>query len=177
MIEYKLTSTTKELQQILDLQKSNLPVNLSDKEKQEQGFVTVHHNMDILQKMHDEHPHIIAKNDDTLAGYALSMSAKFRNDIPVLTPMFTEIDNSSKKDTDYIIMGQVCVDKNHRGKGIFRGLYNKMKEEFAGKYDCIITEIDALNTRSLNAHEAVGFKNLSSYVSKNQTWVIVYLDL
>lgn len=177
MITYKITETAAELAQILDLQAKNLPNQLTETDKEEQGFVTVHHDLDILQKMHDIHPHIIAVSDQDLAGYALSMSAKFREDIPVLVPMFTEIDASEKGASKYIIMGQVCVDKNFRGKGIFRGLYAKMKEEFSGVYDCIITEIDTLNTRSLNAHSAIGFKELLRYESGGQTWVVVYMDI
>lgn len=50
-----------------------------------------------------------------------------------------------------------------------------MKEEVATGCKMIITEIDAKNTRSLNAHKSVGFKHLKSYSSNNQEWVIVSL--
>ncbi len=177
MIDYKLTSANEELEQILTLQTQNLPANLSEVEKEKQGFVTVQHTFNLLKKMHDIHPHIIAKQNEEIVGYALSMSAIFSNDIPILIPMFNEIDKSSKIKSNYILMGQVCIDKNHRGKGLFRGLYDKMKNAFSSTYDSIITEIDSLNIRSLNAHKAIGFKELSTYQTNNQNWVIVYMDL
>lgn len=177
MIHYKTTSTNDELAQILTLQTNNLPQNLTAIEKKEQGFVTVQHSIDLLTKMHDIHPHIIAKNKEKVIGYALSMSKIFRNEVPVLIPMFNEIDTSLKKEKNYILMGQVCIDKNYRGKGVFRGLYNEMKIAFSNTHDAIVTEIDASNTRSLNAHKAIGFRELTTYQSNNQNWVIVFMNI
>ncbi|MDC1162265.1 GNAT family N-acetyltransferase [Tenacibaculum sp.] len=177
MIVFKRTSNNQELAQIIDLQKQNLPVNLSDIEKKEQGFLTVQHNIDILTKMHLKHPHTIATHENKVIGYALSMSSTFRYDIQILKPMFIEIDNSLKSNEKFIIMGQICIDKNYRGKGIFRGLYNKMKDSFSHNYQSIITEIDSLNIRSLKAHKAIGFKNLTTYKSKEQLWEIVFMNI
>lgn len=177
MIHYKTTTTNEELEQILYLQANNLPQNLTPIEKKEQGFVTVHHTFSLLRKMHNIHPHIIAKDKEKVIGYALSMSKIFRNEIPVLVPMFNEIDKFFKKEKKYILMGQVCIDKNYRGKGVFRGLYNEMKTVFSNSYECIITEIDSANTRSLNAHKTIGFKELLTYQANNQDWIVVFMDI
>ncbi|WP_440068728.1 N-acetyltransferase family protein [Tenacibaculum discolor] len=177
MIEFTTATNQTDLLQILDLQRQNLPEKLSETDKKEQGFVTVRHDLEILQKMNDVHPHIIAKNDNKIIGYALSMSKNFRNNIPILISMFDEIDTTSKGAKPYILMGQVCIDKNFRGKGIFRGLYTKMKEEFTGIYHSIITEVDEENTRSMNAHKAIGFKTLKTYRSNNHNWEIIYLNI
>ncbi|TDQ28828.1 GNAT family N-acetyltransferase [Tenacibaculum caenipelagi] len=177
MIEFTTATNPTELLQILELQQQNLPEKLSEIDKKEQGFVTVRHDFELLKKMNDVHPHIIAKNNSTVVGYALSMSKIFRNDIPILIPMFDEIDTTSKGAKPYILMGQICIDKHYRGKGVFRGLYTKMKEEFSGIYDSIITEFDEKNTRSVNAHKAIGFKTLKTYTSHNQDWEIVYLAI
>ncbi|AZJ34317.1 GNAT family N-acetyltransferase [Tenacibaculum singaporense] len=177
MIEFTTATNPTELLQILELQQQNLPENLSEADKKEQGFVTVRHNLELFQKMNDVHPHIIAKSNGLVVGYALSMSKVFRNDIPILIPMFDEIDTTSEGSKPYILMGQVCIDKHYRGKGIFRGLYAKMKEEFSGIYNSIITEIDEKNTRSVNAHKAIGFRTLKTYTSNDQDWEIVYLEI
>ena len=176
MIDFKVTSSKKELEQILELQQRNLPKNLSEEEMQTQGFVTVEHNYDILYQMHEVHPHVIAVADGNVVGYVLSMSKSFGNSIPVLVPMFKELEKIDI-DPNYIVMGQVCVDKNYRGKGIFRGLYAKMKAVFTDDFKSIITEIDALNTRSLNAHEAVGFSEICEYEAGGQLWKVVAMDI
>lgn len=65
----------------------------------------------------------------------------------------------------------------YRGKGIFKGLYNKMKDELQGKFNAIITEVDALNIRSSNAHKAIGFKELVKYESDGQLWELIVLKI
>ena len=176
MIEFKVTSTTKELKQILALQQENLRKSLTEEEIQTQGFVTVEHDFDTLYKMHEVHPHTIAKDGDKVIGYVLSMSKTFGDSIEVLKPMFAEFKKANITD-NFIIMGQVCVAKGYRGKGVFRSLYNKMAETFSGKFTRIITEVDALNTRSLNAHKTVGFTNLCEYEAAGQLWKIIALDI
>ncbi|CAM1341751.1 GNAT family N-acetyltransferase [Tenacibaculum amylolyticum] len=176
MTVFKTTTFDIELREILALQQQNLPKNLTEQEKQTQGFVTVKHDFSILKKMHEVHPHIIAVSDNSVIGYALSMSKSFKEEVPVLIPMFRELEKLSL-DPNFILMGQVCIDKEYRGKGIFRGLYAKMKEVFTGKYSSIITEIDALNTRSVQAHTAIGFTEVYEYESGNQLWKIVRLEV
>ena len=72
-------------------------------------------------------------------------------------------------------MGQICVAKNYRNQGIFRGLSNAMKAHVQPEFDSIITEVDAKNTRSLQAHYAVGFKELKTYYSDDRDWVLIRL--
>ncbi|WP_052085232.1 GNAT family N-acetyltransferase [Cellulophaga sp. E6(2014)] len=74
-------------------------------------------------------------------------------------------------------MGQICVSKNHRTQGVFRGLYAHMKKHLEQKYDTIITEIDSLNNRSMQAHKAVGFKEMVRYTTNEQEWVVVRMQL
>ena len=174
MIEYKITSSIEDLEQILKLQQENLPKNTSEEERKHQGFVTVEHDIDILQKMHNVHPHTIAIDNGKVVGYALSMSKEFGNSIPVLVPMFKEFKKQNIT-SNFIVMGQICIAKTHRRQGIFKGLYKKMSDVFANTYDTIITEVDALNTRSLNAHYAAGFKDISEYKAGNQLWKIIDL--
>ncbi len=176
MLIFTQTSTQTELHQILELQQQNLPKGLSDEEKKQEGFVTVEHDFETLFKMHEIHPHIIAKYNNKVVGYALSMSTVFKDSIPVLIPMFTELEKLNINQ-NFIIMGQVCVDKEHRGKGIFRGLYDKMSAVFTGKYSSIITEIDAENIRSINAHNAIGFKTICEYPAHDQVWEIVGMEI
>jgi len=176
MIEYTITSSEQELRQILDLQQQNLRKNLTEKEIQSQGFVTVVHEFKTLEKMHKVHPHTIAKDGDKVVGYVLSMSKLFGNSIEVLKPMFAELKKKNITD-NFIIMGQICVSKNYRGKGVFRNLYHKMAKNFSGEFTRIITEVDALNTRSLNAHQAVGFKDICDYKASGQLWKIITWDI
>ncbi|WP_297806504.1 GNAT family N-acetyltransferase [uncultured Polaribacter sp.] len=180
MITYHRTTTDEELKEILALQQVNLSINISDEEKLKEGFVTLKHDLDILKKMNDACAHCIAKIDGKTIGFALSMLQSFKKDVPLLIPMFNRVDEileSEKLSSKYVVMGQVCIDKNQRGKGVFKGLYAYMAREMKDDYDSIITEVDVKNIRSLNAHKSVGFKLLKKYVSNNQLWEIIILDL
>lgn len=176
MIEYKVTSSIIELEQIIVLQQENLPKSISQAEKIAQGFVTVEHDINILLQMHKVHPHTIALCNGKVVGYALSMSKEFGNSIPVLVPMFKEFEKQ-RITSNFIVMGQICIAKTHRRQGVFKGLYNKMVNTFANTYDEIITEVDIVNTRSLNAHYATGFRDVCSYEAANQIWKIISLKI
>lgn len=175
-VTYHRVSTDEELHQILALQKNNLPQDLSNSEKQKEGFVTVHHSFVILKAMNDRCRHIIAKHDNKVVGYALCMHPYFANEIDVLKPMFDEVSTLLFNET-YIIMGQICISKAYRKQGVFRGLYNTMSQELKMLFKKTITEVDVKNVRSLQAHYAIGFADLTEYHSGGQDWMLISLNI
>ena len=175
MIDYKRASQKNELEQILQLQRDNLPTVVSEEIKKTEGFVTVHHDFDILNRMNEACPHIIAVINEKVVGYALCMHPDFGDEIEVLKPMFAQLKQILGPEETYITMGQICIDKAYRRQGIFRKLYNYMLQELKPEFGCIITEVDAKNMRSLEAHYAVGFELLSRYASGGQDWELIRL--
>ncbi|MFD0799039.1 N-acetyltransferase [Maribacter chungangensis] len=173
--EYTKVTSDNELEDILALQGRNLKRSLATSKTASQGFVTVEHSLHLLKKMNAIAPHVIAKHNNRVVGYALSMHPSFANDIAILKPMFQELNRLDV--ADYIIMGQICIEDIHRKKGIFRCLYIEMKAQFTNTFKHIITEVDTTNVRSLNAHYAVGFKTLGTYTSNDQDWVIISLPI
>lgn len=168
-------TTQNELQQILDLQKKNLGIHLKLEEKEREGFVTVSHSLELLTQMNTVCPHIIAKDGDRVAGYALCMHPSFSNDIEILKPMFLELETLLSHRASYMVMGQICIAKEYRKQGIFRKLYGTMKDMVLPEFQGIITEVDATNHRSLQAHYAMGFTELKTYVSGGQEWKLIVL--
>jgi len=175
-LQYCSAKSEEELRQILELQKDNLPVAITEQEKAKEGFVTVSHNLDLLLRMNRACPHSIVKDGDKVVGYALSMHPDFGDEIEVLKPMFAEINTVIPKDTAFVVMGQVCIAKAYRGQGIFRKLYDTMLREIRPTFKSIVTEVDATNLRSLNAHYAIGFKDLKVYESGGQKWHLMLLN-
>lgn len=176
MITYQRATSDEELQQILELQRKNLPIAISTEEKTKEGFVTVTHSFEILKEMNSACAHIIAKSDGNVVGYALCMHPKFADKIEVLQPMFNEIEAIIPKIENYIAMGQICIDKAFRKQGVFRKLYETMQLTLYPEFKTIVTEVDAKNTRSLQAHYAVGFADLKTYSSGGQDWRLIFLD-
>jgi GNAT superfamily N-acetyltransferase len=175
-ILYKRASTLNELEQIRALQLQNSSQNISSEEKLQEGFVTVQHSVALLEQMNSACAHIIAKDNDAVVGFALVMLSGFRNEIKALIPMFERIDELVPKDKTYVVMGQICVDKNHRKQGIFRGLYHFYREELQHQFDYLITEVAAINLRSMQAHEAIGFKIIDTYDEDGIVWNIILWD-
>ncbi len=175
-------ASDKYLYQILDLQKINLPRNLSKEESKKEGFVTVDHDFDTLKKMNTPYPHTIALDGNNVVGYALVMLPSMRDEIEILKPMFEKIDKLSYKskllsNSKYFMMGQVCIAKGYRGKGVFYKMYDHLKETTGHDFDLMITEVSELNTRSLKAHKNHGFQNILSYVAPDgHPWEILLWD-
>ena len=170
-------SSNEELEQIIKLQQINLPWAISSEEKEKEGFVTVHHDFNILKRMNDVCPHIIAKDKDKVVAYALCMHPQFEKEIDVLKPMFREI-NTIKNNVlkgEYIVMGQICVARPYRRQGLFRKLYETMQSQLSSKFQIIITEVDSKNVRSLEAHYTIGFELLYSYQSDGHDWQLIGL--
>ena len=182
MLTYGVSISERDLQGILELQQANLAAAVSIEEAIKEGFVTVEHDLDLLTKMNSPFPHIIAKSDDDVIGYVLVMLRDLADEIPVLIPMFQQINNTSYKGQllnryKYFVMGQVCIDKAFRGQGVFSGLYKEMIKRMKADFDFIITEISTRNTRSIRAHEKMGFEVVKTYEADGEDWVIVLLEL
>ncbi|MBI5915053.1 MAG: GNAT family N-acetyltransferase [Bacteroidetes bacterium] len=180
-IQITTIADNEDIRQVLALQQANLSTRVSDEIASSQGFVTVQHNFDLLQKMNGAVPQVIAKAGDQVVGYALVMLPSFQDLVPVLKPMFVVFDGldyDGKKVSDYryYVMGQICVADGYRGMGIFDGLYLKHKELFSGSFDFCITEIATRNTRSLRAHRRVGFETIHTFRDETDLWEIVVWD-
>ena len=182
MIIYTLAATDKELSAIIYLQQQNLPQSLAKEEIAAQGFVTVSHTLEGLQKMNAYEQNLIIKDEDKVVGYLLAMTKRSRTDIPILIPMFEVFDkiiyhNKNISDYNYLVVGQVCIDKSYRGQGLLDEAYKAYKKYFNSKYDFAITEIAITNQRSINAHKRIGFTEIHKYVDANNVaWSVVIWD-
>lgn len=182
MILYTTAASKNDLKGILNLQKRNLARGLTKDEIQTQGFVTVDHSFEQLEVLNNYEKHVIAKDNEKLIGYLLAMTKRSRLDIAVLVPMFELFDTlpyngKLVSEYNYLVVGQVCIDKAYRGQGILDHCYETYRQHYGSKYDFAITEIAATNSRSLKAHERVGFKKINTYVSPDQTeWSVVLWD-
>lgn len=181
MLETLLVSDKKDLEQILLLQKQNLARNIDEKEILDQGFVTLQHDIDTLNRMHRLAPSVIIKSENAVVGYALTMLKECRQLIPDLEPMFAVFDsltwkNKALNEYRFYVMGQICIDKAYRGQGLVEKLYHFHKKSYSGSFDLLVTEIATRNHRSLRAHDRVGFKTIHTYRDQLDEWAVVTWD-
>ncbi|MEL6356660.1 MAG: GNAT family N-acetyltransferase, partial [Bacteroidota bacterium] len=146
--------TDAELRQILALQKKNLPQSLSPDQQTDQGFVSADHSLETLQAMGHSAAHIIAKDGEIVAGYALAMTREYSKAVPLLTGIFEFQDTllyqgKTLDKHDYIVMGQVCVDENYRGQQLVDKMYAHYRTVHSTRWPLLVTAISPRNTRSI----------------------------
>lgn len=181
-IEIRLVANDEEVLQILKLQQSNLPQSLTNSEMADQGFVTVEHDPEILLEMNRFSPSLVAVHQQQVIGYALVMPVDYRSKVPILEPMFRLIDNFTYENLplasyNYFIMGQVCIEKNYRGTGLFDQLYAGLYRHLSNRYRLLITEVASRNRRSMNAHLRAGLKVIHQYTDpRGEQWELLVWD-
>ena len=181
-IEFTTVSTPREVDQILALQAENHRDRVDAATALRDGFTSVRHDPGVLQAMNREFPAAIAKSGDELAGYCLMMPQGFREQVPILQPMFALLDGLQWRgeplagNPRWFVMGQVCVARDFRGQGVFDGLYDQLRRSYAPRFDFVVTEISQRNARSMRAHRRVGFETMHVYPDGDETWEVVAWD-
>lgn len=177
------TTVTKEeeLNEIYRLNQQNLKQHLSAEEKQKEGFVTWLYSPRLLRQMHGLAPSVIVKDGNAVVAYALVTPKEAGAFHPDLQAMVDNLGPLFYKDQpvftyDFYCMGQVCIHKDYRGRGVFNMLYQKHKEIYSTKYNLLVTEISSSNLRSQRAHEKVGFTTIHSYRDSLDEWNVVVWD-
>lgn len=170
-----------ELLEINELNRKNLKGNIPFSEQESQGFVTWLYTPEVLDKINSLAPSIIAKDDDKLIGYALVTPIEAGSFHPDLQRMINNLESLDYKGRPlssyaYYIMGQVCIDGNYRGKGVFTLMFEKHRELYSDKYELLVTEISTTNYRSQKAHEKTGFTTIHTYSDALDDWNVVVWD-
>lgn len=181
MPEADIVRNISDLEQILELQQKNLKQFLTDEAREAEGFLTLSHSLEILQAMHSMAPSVVIRDGEQIVAYALTEMPACRHLMPGLEPMFALIEELEYKGRPlasylYYTMGQICVDEHYRGKGLFDELYQMHRKIFAPTYQMLITEISTSNTRSIKAHQRVGFRELTRHKDDLDEWSLVIWD-
>ncbi|MBD0296008.1 MAG: GNAT family N-acetyltransferase [Flavisolibacter sp.] len=176
-----IVTTPAELQQIHVLNAQNLRQNLTSEEQNKEGFVSWLYPIDLLEQMHRLAPSVIVKEDEKVVGYALTTLIEASAFHPGLQAMFHNLESVRYKGYPlfsyrFYCMGQICVAREHRGRGLFKSLYQKHREIYSPHYDFILTEISIHNRRSQIAHENVGFSTIYTYKDVMDEWNMVVWD-
>ena len=181
MTEVRRVSQEWELEGILTLQRANLRKNLSDSEAAQQGFLTAEFDLPYLRAMNAAAPSIIAVDQSQVVGYALVATQPIRDGHPFIRALFQAIDPIPLRGQplgkgSYVVVGQLCVGRNHRGQRLVQRLYHHFRESLESDYPCAVTDIARENVRSLRAHERTGFRIVHSIAYEGREWDVVVWD-
>ncbi len=181
MVRIKLAQEASELEGILALQRRNLKRFLSETEAEEQGFLIAEYNLAYLRQMHEQCPSVVAVDEGRVVAYALVVTQAVRAGLPFIAALFDEIDRityqgTSLAGTDYLVVGQLCVDKDYRGQGLVDRLYACFRASLEACHQYGVTDIARANRRSLKAHLKVGFQVVHAIEYEGLTWDVVLWD-
>lgn len=177
-MQIRLTQSTEDLRGIKSLQNQNLKANLSEVEKNKEGFVTASYTMEALELMHQLLPSIVAIDQYKVVGYALVIDKRFKGTHHLIDDLIKNIDHLSYRGeqlavVNYAVVGQLCVDKQYRGQGLASKLYQSFKDHYSIRYPYCITDVDRSNKRSLQAHYKTGFQPIGQLQFENADFEIV----
>ena len=138
--------------------------------------------MPLLQMMAAHLPQVVAISHSKVIGYNLAMPVAMKEVMPSLIPMFTEFERSTYKGRplatyQFMVGGQVCVEKDCRGQGLLRRLYHETRNRLPAGYQLCVTEVAARNSISLKAHQKMRFEVVSTYHDGQELWNVVVWDL
>ena len=181
MLQATIVSSREELLQIYQLNQQNLRQNLTIEEQKKEGFVTWLYPVKLLEQMHRLAPAVIVKDGDIVAAYALTTLKEASAFHPDLELMFRNLEQVRYKQKElfsyrFYCMGQICVAKEYRGRGIVKALYQKHKEVYGARYEFILTEVSTSNRPSLIAHEKAGFTTIYTYRDPMDEWNVIIWD-
>lgn len=169
--------------QIISLQKKNYKDNLSEEEKLKEGFISILYTNDELLEISKEGL-LVAEDDKKIVGLMMPLIPSHAKKVPLLKPFikkFNDYEYNSKKLSSYnwVIAGQVLIDKNFKGLGLAESLWKEFVKLMKTKgYDIILSEISQNNPRSLHvATTKFGFKVLKKYSANGYDWYFIYYPL
>jgi L-amino acid N-acyltransferase YncA len=174
-------SSRADIEGILALHRANLKRNLSEQEIRSQGFVSAEYTLDYLVRMNAASPSVIALDAGIVVGYALVSEPEVIRDHDLLGDLANVIDRTSYHDrllkgSRYVISGQLCVARSHRGRGLVKQMYEHFRQELSGKFDYLITDIARDNPGSLIAHLRSGFEVISTLNYGGVEWDLMLWD-
>lgn len=181
MLKVTLCESAADLLQVRALLEANHARAVDPVLWESQGFVTMDYTVDQLARICGRYRHVVAKDGDAVVGYALVLLAEHRAPFTILDDMFKKIaggsiDGTPIRDGAYFVMGQVCIAHDYRGQGLFSRLYEALKRQMQHEFAYVITEVSDKNARSMGAHRALGFRDITVAGAAPSEWHVVAWD-
>jgi GNAT superfamily N-acetyltransferase len=171
-----------EIVAIKALQTANQRKNLDPAEAEAEGFVTAIYTLDFLREMNAACPSIIAKEGDVVVGYALvAQKSDLTKGHELLKGLIEAIDaviynGRPLSESNYVLVGQLCVAKGYRGMGLAGKMYAAYREALCTQYDYLITDVATDNPRSVRTHLKVGFQVVDKVAHDGVEFQIIVWD-
>ena len=157
MIEYR-RARPEDYSAILQLQDANFIANLSAEEREE-GFLSAQFSAEQTAQIAEDLGTMVALVDHRVGGFLCAFRKEFDTGSPVIAKMLNSYDRLRFDGRPLsafrsYIYGPVCIAREHRRRGLLRGLYEAQKADLAGQFEVGVAFVARNNPHSLSAHVA-----------------------
>lgn len=156
MVEYRI-ATVDDIDNVLKLHAKYQIDTIAEDDKKD-GFVTTAFTKEQLAALIDDEKGLfIGVEESEVVAYVMSGSWQFWSKWPMFAYMIKDLPNlqyigqTLSVDNSYQY-GPVCVDKRVRGTGVLEDIFEFARREMAKRYPILVTFVNKVNPRSLEAH-------------------------
>lgn len=164
---------------VVTLQDANLHDAL-DAAQRDEGFLSARFDAAQFVRMDRDIAVIVAEEAGRVVGYLCASGIAFNQDIPLLATMIaafprTDFLGRSLSSQRSFIYGPVCVAQAHRGAGVLRGMYDRLRDQLAGDYDAGVLFIAKSNGRSMSAHHKLDCTIVGEFRHDDKAyWILAF---
>lgn len=175
-------ATTKDIHQILALQKQNIFANLSETER-EDGYVTTAFTYAQIREIIGFKGLFVTEMEGTIIAYAFAGSWKYFSQWKIFKVMIASFpklifDGKRINTQNTFQYGPICIAKEYRGIGILESIFEKMRLEMLKKYPISITFINKENKRSIFAHtQKLNWDIIDEFEFNNNTYLTLGFNM
>jgi predicted GNAT superfamily acetyltransferase len=167
----------KDYAELYGLQNRNLMTALTPSERSD-GFLSSSFQPEDFQALNDDLSVVVCSHESQMLGFLVASTIEFNKAFVLTRAMIDRFSHAlyeSKPLEAYCpyISGPVCIDRAHRGKGIFEGMYKQLFGLLPARYDLALTLVAKDNPRSLAAHAKVGFEQIDQFRFNGRVFYIL----
>src|SRR3989338_8931202 len=129
-----------DLPAIRALHEQNLSRNVSEEEKEREGFVSVETDLPLLKRVRKDAGIMVAEHpSEGVVAYAVPLTLEHAQSIPLLTPFIERVlrlshQKTKLSDLRVVIAGQLCIARGHKGIGLPEPLHHEFLRMLRGKF-------------------------------------------
>lgn len=177
-----------DLPKILKLQEANSSTVVPKEVQPQMGFVTLRTSEDLLRDINARIGITVARLNDEPVGYMMPMAMDQIVGVELFDSFVAEFNNiplyeypsiaDCVADGRVCMGGQVCIDPEHRGRGLIEAMAAHAMPRVMRCFDFVISEIDTTNARSVLVHiRKLRFDSIGFYQAGGKTWMVIAKDL
>lgn len=141
---------------IIRLQRVNYIGNLTEEERKE-GFLSAEFSLAQVAAIASDLGIAIVTTGDDVAGCLCALRREFDHGSPVVAKMLESYEQARFEGQplsafNSYIYGPVCIAREHRRRGLLRGLYEFQKQDLAGQFEVGVALVSHSNPHSMQAH-------------------------